>query len=137
MAGPRLPRRAIFALGLALSGAPRLVALALSDQLAVVLTVTFLSGIGIAAVNPLLGAALYERVPESLQTRVLGISGSVAFLGMPVGALVGGWSVAALGLTPALLVMAATGRVLTLGPLLLARSTDDRPATEPAVSTPA
>ncbi len=137
VAGPRLPRRAMFALGLALSGAPRLVALALTDRLAVVLTVTFLSGIAIAAVNPLLGAALYERVPESLQTRVLGISGSVAFLGMPVGALVGGWSVAAFGLTPALLVMAAVCLTLTVGPLLLARPDADRPAAEPAVSTPA
>ncbi|MEU3456931.1 MFS transporter [Micromonospora sp. NPDC006766] len=137
VAGPRLPRRVMFALGLALSGAPRLVALALTDRLAVVLTVTFVSGIAIAAVNPLLGAALYERVPEALQTRVLGISGSVAFVGMPIGALVGGWSVAALGLTPALLVMAAVCLTLTVGPLLLARSKADRPAAEPAVSTPA
>ncbi|MEU2610067.1 MFS transporter [Micromonospora sp. NPDC007271] len=137
LAGPRLPRRATFALGLALSGAPRLLALALSDQLVVVLAVTFLSGVAIAAVNPLLGTALYERVPESLQTRVLGISGSVAFLGLPVGALLGGWSVAAFGLAPALLVMAAACLVLTVGPLLLARPGADRPATEPAVSTPA
>ncbi|MEU8261829.1 MFS transporter [Micromonospora sp. NPDC048999] len=137
VAGPRLPRRAMFALGLALSGAPRLVTLALTDRLAVVLTVTFVSGIAIATVNPLLGAALYERVPESLQTRVLGISGSVAFVGMPVGALVGGWSVAALGLSPALLVMAVTCLVLTVGPLLLPRSRADQPEPEPTVSTPA
>ncbi|MFE9202286.1 MFS transporter [Micromonospora sp. NPDC007230] len=137
LAGTRLPRRSTFALGLALSGAPRLLALALSDELVVVLTVTFLSGVAIAAVNPLLGAALYERVPAPLQTRVLGISGSVAFLGLPVGALLGGWSVAALGLAPALLVMAVACLVLTVGPLLLARSRADRPAPEPAVSTPA
>ncbi|OKI62489.1 MFS transporter [Micromonospora sp. CB01531] len=137
LAGTRLPRRSTFALGLALSGAPRLLALALSDELVVVLTVTFLSGVAIAAVNPLLGAALYERVPAPLQTRVLGISGSVAFLGLPVGALLGGWSVAALGLTPALLVMAAACLVLTVGPLLLPRPRADRPAAEPAMSTPA
>lgn len=137
VAGTRLPRRATFALGLALSGTPRLLALALSDDLVVVLVVTFVSGIAIAAVNPLLGAALYERVPESLQTRVLGISGSVAFLGLPVGALLGGWSVAVLGLTPALLVMAGACLVLTVAPLLVARPTADRPAAEPVASTPA
>ncbi|MEU5722109.1 MFS transporter [Micromonospora sp. NPDC047738] len=137
LAGTRLPRRSTFALGLALSGAPRLLALALSDELVVVLTVTFLSGVAIAAVNPLLGAALYERVPAPLQTRVLGISGSVAFLGLPVGALLGGWSVAALELAPALLVMAVACLVLTVGPLLLTRSRADRPAAEPAMSTPA
>ena len=137
VAGTRLPRGATFALGLALSGAPRLLALALSDDLVVVLVVTFVSGIAIAAVNPLLGAALYERVPESLQTRVLGISGSVAFLGLPVGALLGGWSVAVLGLTPALLVMAVACLVLTVAPLLLSRPTAERPAAEPVASTPA
>ncbi|ATO12843.1 MFS transporter [Micromonospora sp. WMMA2032] len=135
--GTRLPGQAVFALGLALSGTPRLLALALSDDLVVVLVVTFLSGIGIAAVNPLLGAALYQRVPEALQTRVLGISGSVAFLGLPVGALLGGWSVAALGLHRALLVMAVACLVLTVVPLLFARSSTDRPASEPVAATPA
>ncbi|WBB76290.1 MFS transporter [Micromonospora sp. WMMD1128] len=135
--GTRLPSRATFALGLALSGTPRLLALALSDDLVVVLAVTFLSGIGIAAVNPLLGAALYQRVPEALQTRVLGISGSVAFLGLPVGALLGGWSVALLDLTPALLVMSVACLVLTVAPLLLFRSPAERPATRPATPTPA
>ncbi|MFG1673558.1 MFS transporter [Micromonospora sp. NPDC049282] len=137
LVGTRLPDRATFALGLALSGAPRLLALALSDDLVVVLVVTFLSGIGIAAVNPLLGAALYQRVPEALQTRVLGISGSVAFLGLPVGALLGGWSVALLGLTPALLVMSVACLVLTVAPLLLFRYPADRQAAEPVTPTPA
>lgn len=136
--GPRLPRRATFAIGLALSSAPRLLALALSDELVVVLTVTFVSGIAVAAVNPLLGTALYERVPEQLQTRVLGISGSVAFLGLPVGALLGGWSVAALGLTPALLVMSVAAVLLTLGPLTLSRSRDEAaPSPASASSTSA
>ncbi|SBT66350.1 Sugar phosphate permease [Micromonospora sediminicola] len=135
--GTRLPGQAVFALGLALSGTPRLLALALSDDLVVVLVVTFLSGIGIAAVNPLLGAALYQRVPETLQTRVLGISGSVAFLGLPVGALLGGWSVAVLGLHRALLVMAVACLVLTVVPLLFTRSSTDRPASEPVAATPA
>ena len=135
MFGTRLPAGTTFALGLTLSGAPRLLALALSDDLVVVLVVTFLSGIGIAAVNPLLGATLYQRVPGELQTRVLGISGSVAFLGLPVGALLGGWSVALLDLTTALLVMSVVCLVLTVGPLLLTRASR-RAAAEPATPTP-
>ncbi|WP_243704582.1 MFS transporter [Micromonospora sp. KC723] len=117
--GPRLPRTLVFAVGAAVSGAPRLLALALTDHLLTVLVVTFLSGIGIAVVNPLLGAALYERVPAELQTRVLGMAGSLAFVGLPVGALLGGWSVAALTLRPALLVMAVVCGVLTVLPLLV------------------
>ncbi len=132
--GPRLPRTLVFAVGAAMSGAPRLLTMALTDHLVVVLVVTFLSGIGIAAVNPLLGAALYERVPDALQTRVLGIAGSLAFVGLPVGGLVGGWSVAALGLERALLVMAVVCAVLTVGPLLAGplRAGRSRPRPAPA-----
>ncbi|MFC0006489.1 MFS transporter [Micromonospora siamensis] len=130
--GPRLPRRLLFALGVALSGTPRLLALALSDRLAVVVTVTFLSGVAIAAVNPLLGAALYERVPEALQTRVLGIAGSVAFLGLPVGALLGGASVDLFGFTPALLGMSVACVLLTVVPLAAVGDTERRPAAQPA-----
>ncbi|MFY1594224.1 MFS transporter [Micromonospora sp. WMMD737] len=116
--GPRLPRYLTFVVGAALGGAPRLLVLALSEELAVVLAVTFASGIGIAAVNPLLGVAIYERVPAGLQTRVIGLAGSLAFAGLPLGALLGGWSATALGLAPALLVMAAFSLVVTLLPLL-------------------
>ncbi|MGC4856072.1 MFS transporter [Micromonospora sp. DT4] len=131
--GPRLPGRLTFLIGATVAGTPRLVALAISDELPVVLVVTFLSGIGIAAVNPLLGVALYERVPPDLQTRVLGIAGSLAFVGLPVGALLGGWSVDAFGLTPALLAMAATCLLVTAFPLFArtTRATPDDPPEPP------
>lgn len=130
--GPRLPRYPTFVAGALVSGTPRLVALALSEELPVVLVVTFLSGIGIAAVNPLLGVALYERVPAQLQTRVIGLAGSLGFVGLPVGALLGGWSVAAFGLAPALLAMAAACLLVTLLPL----STALRPTPSPTPTTP-
>ncbi|WP_433384900.1 MFS transporter [Micromonospora sp. KLBMP9576] len=130
--GPRLPRYLTFVLGAAVGGAPRLLVLALSDELAVVLAVTFVSGIGIAAVNPLLGVAIYERVPPGLQTRVIGLAGSLAFAGLPLGALLGGWSVTALGLDAALLAMAAFCLVVTLLPLLPAL----RPAARPDGAVP-
>ncbi|MBQ1015496.1 MFS transporter, partial [Micromonospora sp. M51] len=133
--GPRLPRRLTFLIGALVAGTPRLVALAISDELPVVLVVTFLSGIGIAAVNPLLGVALYERVPPELQTRVIGIAGSLAFVGLPVGALLGGWSVDALGLTPALLTMAAACLVITAYPLVNRASGPETPARPAPVAT--
>ncbi|WP_328654323.1 MFS transporter [Micromonospora sp. NBC_00330] len=133
--GPRLPRRLTFLVGALVAGTPRLVALAISDELPVVLVVTFLSGIGIAAVNPLLGVALYERVPPELQTRVIGIAGSLAFVGLPVGALLGGWSVDALGFTPALLTMAAACLVVTAYPLLSRASGPETPARPTPVTT--
>jgi MFS family permease len=123
----RLPRYLTFALGAAISSAPRLLVLGLSDNLAIVLVVMFVSGVGIASVNPIFGVTLYERVPDALQTRVIGISGAVAFAGLPVGALLGGLAVAGLGLRPALLVAAALSLVVTLLPVLGYRPTR-RPA---------
>jgi MFS family permease len=134
--GPRVPRHLAFVVGAAVSGAPRLFALGVSDDLPVVLAVAFGSGIGIAAVNPILGVALYERVPVDLQTRVIGIAGAVAFAGLPLGALLAGWAATEFGLRPALLGAAAVCLAVTLIPLLTPRPADQpthrRPEPEPA-----
>ncbi|MEV1146092.1 MFS transporter, partial [Micromonospora sp. NPDC049799] len=131
--GARLRRDLTFAVGAAVSGAPRLLVLALSEDLPLVLVVTFLSGIGIAVVNPLLGVALYERVPADLQTRVIGLSGSLAFAGLPAGALLGGWTVTALGLVPALLAAAVFALLVTAIPLLTCPIGPDHTGSCPAV----
>ncbi|MEH1015062.1 MFS transporter [Micromonospora sp. CPCC 206060] len=128
---PRLPRYLTFVAGAAISGTPRLLALALSDELVIVLVVTFVSALGIAAVNPLLGVALYERVPDALQTRVIGIAGAVGFTGLPIGALLGGWLTTAFGLTTALLVFVAVCLVFTALPLLRGRPDDRSPEVAP------
>ncbi len=128
MLGPRLRRDLTFAVGAAVSGPPRLLILAFSEDLPVVLAVTFVSGIGIAVVNPLLGVALYERPPADLQTRVIGLAGSLAFAGLPLGALLGGWSVTALGLGPALVAAALFTLLVTALPLAAALRPQPRPA---------
>ncbi|MBO4209030.1 MFS transporter [Micromonospora echinofusca] len=128
---PRLPRYLTFVVGAAISGTPRLLSLALSDELVVVITVTFVSALGIAAVNPLLGVALYERVPDALQTRVIGIAGAVGFTGLPVGALLGGWLTTAFGLRTALLVFVAVCLFFTALPLLRGRPDDRAPEVSP------
>lgn len=118
--GSRLRRDLTFAVGAAVSGPPRLLVLALSDDLVVVVLVTFASGIGIAVVNPLLGVALYERPPAELQSRVIGLAGALAFAGLPLGALLGGASVTTLGLEPALLTAALFIVIVTAVPLAAA-----------------
>lgn len=115
--GSRLRRDLTFAIGAAVSGPPRLLVLALSDNLTVVVVVTFVSGIGIAVVNPLLGVALYERPPAELQARVIGLAGALAFAGLPLGALLGGASVTILGLESALLTAALFIFIATAVPL--------------------
>ncbi|WP_328990942.1 MFS transporter [Kribbella sp. NBC_01245] len=113
----RLPLRMAFVVGALISGAPRLFALGLSDSLVLVCAISLLSGVGLAAVNPVLGAMLYERVPVALQTRVIGLVGSLCFAGLPIGALLAGEGTALLGLTNALLVAAGICLVITLIPI--------------------
>lgn len=118
LAAERLPRYQVFLLGGVISGSPRLLVLAVSDSLPVVLAVTFVSGVGIASVNPILGAAIYERVPDALQTRVIGLSTTVTFAGIPLGSLLAGWSVSAFGLRQAVWGAAVLCLLTTLAPLL-------------------
>jgi MFS family permease len=130
---PKLPQYVTYTIALAISGAPRLLVLGLSHNLAMVLAVTFVCGLAVAAVNPILGAILYERVPPELQNRVFGLVASVTFAGYPVGGLLGGWAVVALGLNPAILLGSAVYVVATMIPLLRYRSSQPvSPESEPA-----
>jgi MFS family permease len=82
------------------------------------LAVTFACGFAVAAVNPILGTMLYQRVPAEYQTRVFGLVGAAAYAGFPAGGLLGGWAVTGLGLNPAILLGAGIYLAATLIPLL-------------------
>jgi len=112
----KLSRYAVFAVGMAVSGAPRVLVLGLSDQLTVVLTVSFLCGVAVSAVNPILGAKLYQRVPDGFQTRVFGLVAAIAYAGFPIGGVLGGAAVAGFGLHTAILLAAGLYLVATLVP---------------------
>lgn len=101
---PKLPRYQTFMIAVVAGGAPRLLVLGVSQELSVVLTVTFLSGVAVAAVNPILGALCFERVPTELQARVFGLLNATAYIGLPLGALLGGAMAAGLPLSNAILL---------------------------------
>jgi predicted MFS family arabinose efflux permease len=117
----RLPQYPAFVIGGLVSCVPRLLVLALSDSLFVVIAVNVLAGIGISSVNPILGAALYQRVPDALQTRVIGLCGTVCFTGVPIGALASGWAVSRVGLHTALLTAVVVCVAVLAWPLLSQR----------------
>jgi len=121
---PRLPRFVTFALCLAVSGVPRLLVLALSQDLILVLAVTFVSGVAVSAVNPILGVLLYERVPKELQTRVFGVVTTVTFTGFPIGGVLGGLAVTGFGLTGALLIGTGIYLAATVVPMFRARTAE-------------
>lgn len=132
---PKLPRFLTFAICLAISGVPRLLGLALSQDLALVLVLTFVGGLAQAAVNPILGVLLYERVPKELQTRVFGLVTTISFAGFPIGGLLGGWAVAGLDLTTALLLGTALYLTATVIPLLRVRTAERAASTTGPAST--
>ncbi|MEV8374540.1 MFS transporter [Kribbella sp. NPDC056861] len=115
--GPRLPQYSSFVIGAAIGGAPRLFTLGLSDHLWLVITVSFCCGVANAAVNPVMGVTLYERVPAALQTRVFGVTGAIAFIGIPIGGVLAGWSAATFGLRPAVIGSGVVLLLVTLVPV--------------------
>jgi len=116
--GPRLPRRATYITGFLLAGAPRYLALAFASRVSPILLVVALSGFGAGAINPIVGAVMYERVPRDLQARVLGAVQALSWAGIPFAGLVAGLAVAGVGLRATLLGAAALYGLTTLVPLV-------------------
>ncbi|GAA0830223.1 macrolide resistance MFS transporter Mrx(A) [Streptosporangium amethystogenes subsp. fukuiense] len=103
-AAHRLNRRVVLLAGFLLAGAPRFLILAFDAPLWVVLTVFAVSGFGAGFINPVLGAVLFERVPRRMLGRVNALGDSLGWAGIPLGGLLAGAAVAAVGLAPVLLV---------------------------------
>ncbi|UZI28348.1 MFS transporter [Streptomyces sp. VB1] len=107
MAAHRLRRRLVVLGGFLLAGAPRFLALAADAPLGAVLAVFAVSGFGAGFINPVLGAVLVERVPRRMLGRVNALGDSLSWSGIPLGGLLAGAAVSAVGLTPVLLACGA------------------------------
>jgi MFS family permease len=126
---PKLPRWSLYTFGFLFAGGPRFAVLAFGAPTWLLIVNGLLDGVAIAAINPILGAVIYERTPEQLQARVNGLLSAVAYAGMPVGALLGGW-LGGFGAKPALLITGGLYLLATLMPLFgkFWREMDIRPA---------
>ncbi|MCP3771630.1 MFS transporter [Streptomyces sp. MAR25Y5] len=103
MVAHRLRRRMVVLTGFLLAGAPRFLILAFDAPPGVVIAVFAVSGFGAGFINPVLGAALVERVPRRMLGRVNALGDSLAWAGIPLGGLLAGAAVTAVGLVPVLL----------------------------------
>ncbi len=103
----RLRRRVVVLTGFLLLGAPRFLILAFDAPLGVVLAVFAVSGFGAGFINPVMGAVLVERVPRRMLGRVNALGDSLAWAGIPLGGLLAGAAVTAVGLVPVLLACGA------------------------------
>lgn len=122
MLSTRLPRYATFTLGFLIGGPPRFLVLALSDDLVVILAVTFVCGVALASVNPIMSAMTIERTPPELHGRVFGLNTAVAWAGIPLGGVLGGWAVQAVGLESALVLTSILYLAVALVPVVGYRS---------------
>ncbi len=116
--GERLPRRRTYAWAFLLGAVPRIFVLALPLPLWVIVAVNFVGSILVGAINPLLSAAEFERIPEHLRARVIGAVGGLAWAGMPIGGLIGGWLAEWLGVTAAITVVGIAYLIVTLDPFV-------------------
>lgn len=114
----RVPRYATLTIAFLIGGPPRFLILGLSTDLAAVAVVTFLSGMALAAVNPIVGVSFLDRTSAEMWPRVQGLMIAVAWAGIPLGGLLGGWSVQSLGLEAALLLTSALYLAVALVPVL-------------------
>ncbi len=132
--GDRLPRYATYLVCFLVTGLPRFVIMAVDTPLWGILAFCVVAGFASGFLNPILGAVIYERVPEHLIGRVSSLSTACCFALMPLGGLVGGFLVGGVGLGVAMLVCGAAYFVVTMLPAVDPRwrEIDRRP--EPAMA---
>ena len=127
--GPRLPRRAAYSAGWLFGGAPRFAALVLAATLSPILAVFVFAGLAGGAINPIIGALSYERIPPHLHARVLGTIKASAWIGIPFGSLLAGALADTVGLRATLVAFGIVYFVTTLAPFASPawRTMDRRP----------
>ncbi|MBD0329662.1 MAG: MFS transporter [Thermoleophilia bacterium] len=100
--GHRLPRRRTFVLAFMAASLPY-VALSTLPSLPVTLVIAAWWGVAAGPLNPVLGVVAYERVPPHMRGRVFGVGMAGSYAAIPLGALLGGVVVEAVGIQTTLL----------------------------------
>lgn len=134
--GDRMPRLATYFIAFLICGAPRFAIFAVHSPLALVITVTVVSGFASGFVNPILGAVTYERIPRPLMGRVTSLNNSLCWATIPFGGIVGGGLVVGIGLAPAVLVVGGVYLAATMLPVVLPswRQIERKPVPETATT---
>ncbi|MGO2139287.1 MAG: MFS transporter [Leucobacter sp.] len=112
----RLPRRIPFALCFAVAGAFSF-APALGAGVPGMVAAAAIGGLAAGAINPILGAAQFERIPFHLRGRVLGLVTAGAWAGMPIGGLLGGVGAELIGVRWTFFAIGVVYVAATLTPL--------------------
>ena len=127
--GDRLPRYATYLVAFLVGGAPRFWILAFDSPLWAVLAVCVAGGFASGFINPVLGAVIFERIPDHLVGRVSSLNTALCWSLIPLGGVVGGLLIGGAGLTAAMLACGAAYFLVTMLPALQPRwrELDKRP----------
>lgn len=112
----RLSRYRTYLIAFLICGAPRYVVFALDSPLWLVLGVVAASGFAAGFINPVLGAVIFERIPDRLVGRVSSLTTAMCFALMPLGGLVGGLLVSGVGLSATMLAVGVAYLLVTMLP---------------------
>ena len=118
-AAERMPRFQVYLWAFLITGLPRFVVLALGAPLWLVLATCVLGGFASGFLNPILGAVIYERVPDAVMGRVTTLSNALCWSLMPFGGLLGGVLSDSLGVDVALLIVGVAYLAATMVPLAI------------------
>ncbi len=118
-AAERMPRFQVYLWAFLVTGLPRFVVLALGAPLWLVLATCMVGGFASGFLNPILGAVIYERVPDPVMGRVTTLSNALCWSLMPFGGILGGLLSDSLGIAAALLIVGFAYLAATMAPLAI------------------
>ncbi|MDQ1308510.1 MAG: hypothetical protein QG671_4345 [Actinomycetota bacterium] len=112
----RLPRRRTYLLAFLIGGAPRIAVLAFHVPVPAIVAIWGASGLALGLINPILSATIYERIPPRMLGRTWALTSTVSFVGVPVGGLLLGGSVAFVGANATIIAAAVAYFLATMLP---------------------
>ena len=116
--GHRVPRRTAFAAGF-VTVPLAVTLLAFRPPLPAALLVLGVMGTGLSVTNLLEYTIYFERIPNGMRARILGVAGAVGWGTVPLGRLLAGFAMAAVGLAPTLVGLAAAVLPVVLALLIV------------------
>ncbi|MGE3594401.1 MAG: MFS transporter [Dehalococcoidia bacterium] len=138
LVGPRLPRRATIIAGFTVRALTLWVLVFLPPLWVIVVSIV-INALCLEPVNPMAMTIAQERIPAAMRGRVVGTVAAIAAMTLPLGMLVYGWLLEAIGLQPTLLVLAVVNLALPVTMLFLPglrMLTASRPAAPSMVRPP-
>ncbi len=115
--GHRLPRRAVFVVAFVLTGGPLSAAFAAGSGTAALVALAAATGLAAGMLNPLLGTLRLELSPPRMLARVQTLMVSIAWAGIPAGALLAGLAADAFELTHVFAAIGVVSVLVSLVPL--------------------